>query len=88
MWDFTDCWFDDVGDTEDQLLNGSVSLNTYIEVIDAQLNLTGTGYDEVIYNNLTVIETIENLTGGIVIDPEATIIINGGLDLAFVGVPN
>ena len=87
-WNFTDCWFDDVGDTEDQLLNGSVSLNTYIEVIDAQLNLIGSGYDEVIYNNLTVIETIENVTGTFTIDPDATIIINGGLDLAFVGVPN
>ena len=88
VWAFTDCWFDDVGDTEDQLLNGSISLNTYIEVIDAQLNLTGTGYDEVIYNNLTVEETIEDPAGVFAIDPDDTIIINGGLDLAFVGFPN
>jgi len=87
-WDFTDCWFDDVGDTEDQLLNGSISLNTYIEVIDAQLNLTGTGYDEVIYNNLTVEETIEHPAGVFAIDPDDTITINGGLDLALVGFPN
>jgi hypothetical protein len=88
VWDFTDCWFDDVGDTEDQLLNGSISLNTYIEVIDAQLNLTGTGYDEVIYNNLTVEETIENPAGVFAIGPDDTLIINGGLDLAFIGFPN
>jgi len=88
LWAFTDCWIDDVGDTEDELINGSISLNTYIEVIDAQLNLTGTGYNEVIYNNLTVEETIENPAGVFAIDPDDTIIINGGLDLAFVGFPN
>ena len=88
VWNFTDCWFDDVGDSEDQLLNGSVNLNTYIEVVDAQLNVIGSGYDEIIYNNLTIEETIENPAGVFAIDPDDTIIINGGLDLALVGTPN
>lgn len=87
QWTFTDCWFDDVGDTEDQLLNGSVSLNTYIEVIDGQSNLIGIGYDEVIYNDLTVAETVEDQMGVFTIDLEDTFTINGGMDLAFVGFP-
>jgi len=83
-----DCWFDDVGDSDDELLNGSVNLNTYIEIVDAQQNVIGSGYDEIIYNNLTIEETIENPAGVFAIDPDDTIIINGGLDLAFVGTPN
>ena len=87
VWAFTDCWFDDVGD-DDELLNGSISLNNYIEITDSQLNLTGSGYDEVIYNNLTIEETVEDPAGVFSINPADTIIINGGLDLAFVGFPN
>lgn len=86
-WAFTDCWFDDDGDTQDQLLNGSVSLNTYVEIIDGQSNLIGIGYDEVIYNTLTVAETVEDPAGDFAFDPDGTFTISGGMDLALIGTP-
>lgn len=86
QWAFTDCWFDDANDTEDQLLNGSIALNNYIEIVDGQSNLIGTGYDEVIYNNLTIAETEENPPGVFSIDPSNTFTVTGGFDLAFVSI--
>lgn len=88
LWTFTNCWDDDSGVTSDQLINGSIALNTYVEVIDGQFNLIGTGFDEVVYNNLTIAETQENEPGVFTIDPMDTITINGGFDLALIGITN
>lgn len=85
LWSFTDCWLDDVGDAADQLINGSIDLNNYIEVIDAQFRLIGTGFDEVIFNNLTIASTEENPLGVFNIVPNDTITISGGFDLALIG---
>ena len=88
QWAFTDCWFDDLGDTDDQLVNGSIDLNNFIEVLDAQFNLIGTGFDEVIFNGLTIAQTEENTAGIFTIDPNNTIAVSGGFDLAFVEITN
>jgi len=85
LWSFTHCWLDDVGDAADQLINGSIDLNNYIEVIDAQFRLIGTGFDEVIFNNLTIASTEENPMGVFNIVPNDTITISGGFDLALIG---
>lgn len=87
-WAFTDCWVDDANDTEDQLINGSVDLNNYIEIIDANFNLVGTGFDEVIFNNVTIEQTDENQPGVFTIDPANTITVSGGFDLAYIGFTN
>lgn len=84
-WSFMDCWIDDVGDTADQLINGSIDLNNYIEIIDAQFRLIGSGFDEVIFNNLTIASTEENPIGVFTIVPNDTITISGGFDLALIG---
>jgi hypothetical protein len=88
QWLFTDCWVDDANDTEDQLINGSIDLNNYIEIIDGQFNLVGTGFDEVIFNNITIARTDENPPGTFTIDPANTITVSGGFDLAFIGFTN
>ena len=88
QWAFTDCWIDDASDTEDQLINGSIDLNNYVEVIDAQFNLIGTGFDEVIFNGLTIAQTEENTPGIFTIDPNNTITVTGGFELELVGITN
>ncbi len=83
-WAFTDCWIDDVSSTDDQLVNGSISLNTYIEIISADFRLIGSGFDEVIFNNLIIEQTVEDPQGIFSIDPDGTITVNGSFDLAFI----
>jgi len=84
-WLFTDCWIDDVSNFDDTLLNGSIDLRDYIEIIDAQSRLIGTGFDEVIYNDFEIADTTENPPGTFTIDPSNRITINGGFDLAIIG---
>ena len=88
QWAFTDCWFDDSIGTSGELFNGSIDLNNYVEVIDADFNLIGTGFDEVIFNNLTIAVTEENPPGTFTIDLNNSVTVNGGFDLAFVGITN
>lgn len=86
QWLFTDCWIDDANDTDDQLINGSIDLNNYVEIINADNILVGTGFDEVIFNNLTIAETEENPQGMFTIDMANTVVVNGGFDLAFIEI--
>lgn len=88
QWDFQDCWFDDTGSGFDTLVNGSIGLNDYVEIIDGQFRLIGSGFNEVIYNNLEVAGTVENPPGTFTIDPLNIVTINGSFDLAFVGITN
>lgn len=88
QWAFTDCWFDDSVGTAGQVLNGSIDLRNYVEVIDAEFRLIGTGFNEVIFNGLTIAETVENPPGIFTIDPNDTITVSGSFDLAFVGITN
>jgi len=88
QWAFTDCWFDDPGSGRDTLLNGSISLNNYIEIIDGQFQLIGSGFDEVIYNNLEIAGTVENPVNVFTIDSQDIITVTGSFDLAFVGLTN
>jgi hypothetical protein len=84
-WAFTDCWFDDPTDPFDQLINGSIDLLDYVEVIDAEFRLVGIGFDAVSFDNLTFAETEENPSGVFLINSASTITVNGSFDLAFVG---
>lgn len=87
-WDFTDCWFDDTGSGLDTLLNGSIDLIDYVEIIDGQSRLIGSGFNEVIYNNLEIAGTVESPPGTFTINPLDIITVNGSFDLAFVGITN
>ena len=88
QWAFTDCWFDDPSNAMDQLLNGVIDLNDYVEVIDSDFQLIGTGFNEVIFKDFTIDLTNENLPGMFTIDSSDTIVVGGGFDLALVGITN
>lgn len=87
-WAFTDCWFDDLGSGRDTLFNGSIDLNNYVEIVDGQSQLIGSGFNEVIYNNLEIAGTAENPAGTFTVDPLDIITVSGSFDLAFVGITN
>lgn len=87
QWAFTDCWFDDAGDPVDTLLNGSIDLRDYVELVDAQSILISSGFNEVIFNNFEIADTVENPAGTFTIDPANRITITGGFDMAFVDIP-
>lgn len=85
QWAFTDCWYDDPTHPLDRLVNGSIDLLGYVEIIDAEFRLVGSGFDEVNFDNLVVAATEENPSGVFSIDSGNTITVNGSFDLAFVG---
>ena len=86
QWAFSDCWFDDATDIDDILLNGSIDLRNYAEIIDAQSRLIGTGFDEVIFNDFEIADTVESPPGTFSIDPRNRVTISGGFDLTFIGI--
>jgi hypothetical protein len=47
---FTECWEDDPGDAEDELLDGTVFFNDYYEAIDGNCRVVGAGFDDVQYD--------------------------------------
>ena len=85
-WTFTDCWFNDTGSALDTLVNGSIELNDYVEIVDGQSQLIGSGFNQVIYNNLEIAGTVENPVNTFTIDPRDVIRVSGGFDLAFIGI--
>ena len=74
------------GSGHDTLINGSIDLNGYVEIIDDQSRLTGSGFNEVIYNNLEVAGTVEDPVDTFTIDPSDIVTVNGSFDLAIIGV--
>ena len=88
QWAFTDCWLDDPSNAMDQLLNGAVDLNDYVEVIDSGFQLIGAGFNEVIFYDFNIARTNENPSGVFTIDSSDTIVVGGGFDLALVGITN
>jgi len=80
--DFDDCWLDDPTDNTDDLLNGVITLQDYVEDVDASNTLTRVGFDAVLFEVYTQAETEED-TGVFTIDPLATTTVNGGFSLIF-----
>ena len=70
------------------MINGAIDLNNYVESVDAQSQLIGSGFNEVIYSDLEVATTVESPPGTFTIDPTDAITVSGSFDLAFVGITN
>jgi len=90
-WRFTDCWSDDPSDDTDELIRGGIKLENYAETIDSTTNTLfevgfgslGNGPGGVIFDNLKISETQEDMDGDFTIDPEDDLIVNGGFVLIF-----
>jgi len=80
--DFDDCWLDDPTDNTDDLLNGIITLQGYVEDVDASNTLTRVGFDAVLFQDFTEAETEED-TGVFTIDPSGTTTVNGGFSVIF-----
>ena len=81
-FDFEDCWLDDPTDNSDELLNGVIQAESYIEDVDASNTITRVGFDRIRFVDYTIAETEEDV-GVFTIDPLATTTVNGGFSLIF-----
>jgi len=81
-FDFDDCWLDDPTDDSDELLNGVIQAESYIEDVDASNTITRVGFERIRFVDYTMAETEEDM-GVFTIDPLATATINGGFTLIF-----
>jgi hypothetical protein len=88
-WVFTDCWDDESLDNSDDLIHGAINLDNYAETVDTVTNtlfeigfggLTTNSPGGVIFDNLKVSETVENM-GVFTIDTNDDLTINGGFTL-------
>jgi hypothetical protein len=84
-WTFTNCWFAD----SNSLIDNSIQLQNYVEVIDSSNTLTRIGFGPdnnvsggVLYFDWTVAEALEN-QGVYTIDPASRIEVNGGFSVLF-----
>lgn len=89
-WRFTDCWRDDPLDDTDDLIDGVIRMENYVEAVDSITNILveigfGHLFNEpggVIFDNLLISETQEDM-GVFTIDPDDDITVNGGFVLLF-----
>ena len=87
-WRFTDCWRDDPLDDTDDLIDGVIRMENYVEAVDSVTNILveigfGHLFNEpggVIFDNLLIRETQEDM-GVFTIDPDDDITVNGGFVL-------
>jgi len=84
-WRFTNCWFAD----SNSLIDNSMQMQNYVEVIDSSNTLTRIGFGPndnvsggVLYFDWRVAETLEN-QGVYTIDPARRIEVNGGYSAIF-----
>lgn len=76
---YTNCWVDDPTNDIDQLLDGTIRLNNYIENATGARAFVSTGFDELRFESLTMRET-ETAGGTVSVDPTA-IVTTGTLSL-------
>ena len=77
-----DCWLDDPTDDTDELLNGVIQAESYIEDVDASNTITHVGFERIRFVDYTIAETEEDMSV-FTIDPLATTTVNGGFTLIF-----
>jgi len=77
-FDFDDCWLSD----SEELLNGVIQAESYIEDVDASNTITRVGFDRIRFLDYTIAET-EEVNTVFTIDPSATATVNGGFSLIF-----
>ncbi|MFW2404227.1 MAG: Calx-beta domain-containing protein [Gammaproteobacteria bacterium] len=77
-FDFDDCWLSD----SEELLNGVIQAESYIEDVDASNTITRVGFERIRFLDYTIAETEEDMTV-FTIDPSATTTVNGGFTLIF-----
>jgi hypothetical protein len=86
-WSFTDCWDDDPTDDIDDLINGTLDLDSYTEVVDGNNRVTRIGFEGqgggVVYTNFVVSEVEEDPPGTFTIDPSAETTVNGSFTIVF-----
>jgi len=86
-WTLTDCWDDDQGDNIDDLINGTVDLDSYTEVVDGSNRVTRIGFEGqgggVVFTDFVVSEVEEEPLGTFTIDQNADITVNGGFTIVF-----
>jgi hypothetical protein len=80
---FTECWEDDPGDAEDELLDGTVFFNDYYEAIDGNCRVVGAGFDDVQYDDLDIAETQSNQPSGGTVAVDSMATVNGRFALFF-----
>ncbi len=85
---FTDCWFDDSGSSYDLLFGGNLVLSGYGGPIDDGHQLMGYGFDEVLYDDLVIRQTIEMAGSQFMIDVSDTIEVVGSFSLALDQIDN
>ena len=81
-FDFDDCWLNDPFDNTDDLLNGVIRAESYIEDVDASNTITRVGFDSIRFVDYEIAETEEDMSV-FTIDPSATTTVNGGFTLIF-----
>jgi hypothetical protein len=85
-WDFDDCWDNDTTDDIDDLINGTVDLGSYTEVVDGNNRVTTIGFlgpEGVVFTNFVLSEVEEDPPGTFTIDPNDDITVNGGYTIVF-----
>jgi hypothetical protein len=85
---FIDCWFDDSGSGHDLLFEGNLLLTGYGGPIDDGHQMMGRGFDEVLYDDLVIRQTIEKLDRQFTIDASDTIEVVGSFRLAIDEIDN
>jgi len=85
-WTFTDCWDNDPNDDFDDLINGTVNLGSYTEVVDGNNRVTRVGFESpegVVFTNLVISEVEEGPPGTFTIDPNDDVTVNNGFTIVF-----
>ena len=85
-WTFTDCWDNDPNDDNDNLINGTVDLGSYTEVVDGSNRVTRVGFDSpegVVFTNLVLSEVEESPPDTFTIDPNNDVTVNNGFTIVF-----
>lgn len=84
-WRFTNCWFAE----SNSLIDNSLQMQNYVEVVDASNTLTRIGFGPndnlsggVLYSDWRLAETLES-QGVYTIDPASRIAVNGGFSVLF-----
>jgi len=88
-WNFTDCWVTD-GPDSGQLANGAIDFSGYTRVVDSNNRLVRLGFEPfdqqpggVVYEGLTITETVEVEAGMFELDASTRVVLDGGLAIVF-----